>query len=293
VAIARTDAAALLLGVSSDRLPAAVRGFRPASAVKAPSYSFELQQHEVTWGELRTWLARRPELAVGPPPAWVPETGASSFPATGVTWGTARDYCESLGGALPTEPEWELAARGERRRPFPWGAATIDLARTHAFRPGAPLSKVMANPQDVTPGSPEQALHDMAGNALEWTADLYRGDEPGRDDLPAQREDLVFRAVRGLPPAAEPPVHIQAEGAAYRDAGCAEGDCSAFGAASLQYVGFRCVRRPATASVEPAPPPPVAAPPDAGPAQTEPQTPPIKRTGPRGPGRGPIAPNPY
>jgi formylglycine-generating enzyme required for sulfatase activity len=288
VAISGAGSTKVLLGVSSDRLPARVRGFRPALGIVAPDYDFEIQQHEVSMGELAPWLAVNPDHR-HEPPGWLPEADAEAFPATGVPWTTAKAYCESLGGALPTEVEWEYAVRGLDARSNPWGAKAIDLQKTHAFRQGQPLSKVMTNTQDMTAGGPEQSLFDCIGNALEWTADQYRSDGLSSEERFEAPEGSIFRAIRGFPPADEHPGHIQTDGAAYRMAQCAEGPCPPAETERLAYIGFRCVRRPADAPGS-TPFPPEAVLPTIETPQKSPSAggPPQKRRS-----TGPIGPNPY
>ena len=126
-------------------------GFRSQAGVVAPSAAYQLQQHEVTWAELDPWLAQNAAAAFSPPP-WTPadRTARRDLPATGVPWATAQAYCRSLGGNLPTEEQWEYAARGPQRRPNPWGASPLDLARTRAYKgPGARPGVVMKADQDA------------------------------------------------------------------------------------------------------------------------------------------------
>lgn len=288
VTITGTGSSKIILGISSDRLPARVRGFRPALGVLAPDYDFEMQHHEVSIGELQPWLLVNPDHGFEPPD-WLPEDEALLFPATGIPWSSAKAYCESIGGGLPTEVEWEFAARGLDSRSNPWGSRPIELEKTHVFRQGGPLSKVMTNAQDVTPGTPEKAIFDLAGNALEWTADQYRVDGPESEELFEALEGVIFRTVRGLAPAGEHPGHIQADGAAYRSAQCAEGPCQPPENERLKHVGFRCVRRPADAP-ETSSFPPEASLPTIQPLEKAPPAdrPPQKRRT-----TGPIAPNPY
>jgi serine/threonine-protein kinase len=235
----------LLLGVASDKTPDAIPGFRPARGVVAPSAGYELQQHEVTWAELGSWLEQKGGTPP-PAPAWLPADAAerAHLPATAIPWETALAYCRSLGGSLPTEEEWELAARGPERRPYAWGSQPIDLARTHVYGGAkATVSAVMSADQDQTPGDDAHVLYDMMGNALEWTSDLYREDVPKRDESWVQADGMSFRAVRGLPFAADRPASMPAEGAAYRQSLCATGPCPPRTAQALEHVGFRCARR--------------------------------------------------
>ena len=221
-----------------------VAGFRPGAGVVAPAQAFELQQHEVTWAELDPWLIRNTDHRFSPPP-WTPAGEArKDLPATGVPWATAQAYCRSLGGDLPTEEQWEYAARGDRRRPNPWGASPLDLARTRAYggpeaRPG-PVKKA---DQDRTPGPAAGALFDLAGNAREWTLNPYRSDGTGAVEAWTQAGGKTFRAIRGLPLRKAPPRIYPREAAAFRDALCAPAAaCPAKTAAARQAVGFRCAR---------------------------------------------------
>ena len=226
-----------LLGVAEDGLPESVTGFRPRRNVRAPAYAYELQQHEVTFEELEPWLAKTGQSFELP--RWVPTDPAvrRKLPAVGVPWQLAKLYCQSdeIGGNLPTEGEWEYAARGAARRPYPWGDDPVDLARTHA---GGDPQAVMTSDQDRTPSG----IADLLGNAQEWTLELYRMDDAGADESWVQANGLTFRTIRGLPRSTSAET-IAAEGAAYREPFCATGPCPAKGRDLIETIGFRCARR--------------------------------------------------
>jgi len=105
------------------------------------------------------------------PVSWnhIDDTAKLNYPMTLITWAEAAQYCRWAGERLPTEAEWEKAARGTDGRVYPWGDQfKQSLARTaYDFD----LSTV---PVDRYQGgaSPYGALN-MAGNVWEWTADWY------------------------------------------------------------------------------------------------------------------------
>ncbi|MCC6622653.1 MAG: SUMF1/EgtB/PvdO family nonheme iron enzyme [Deltaproteobacteria bacterium] len=226
-----------VLGVStalaSGPLAGRLTGFRPEDAVRAPARAYRLQQHEITWGELELVAPYMPGLALLERPSWVPKDPArrSELPATGVPWSLAREVCKALGGDLPTEAEWEWAARGADKRPFPWGDEAIDERDVRIrLRTPVPVAEVMSSKLDRTPG--EAPIHDLLGNALEWTADLWRDADSGTHR----------RAVRGWP-LARRGQSVPAEGATYRQGVCVTRDCDptaneAYTTSAL--VGFRC-----------------------------------------------------
>jgi formylglycine-generating enzyme required for sulfatase activity len=116
--------------------------------------------------------------------------GYENHPMVMVTWFGARAFCEAEGGRLPTQAEWEKAARGTDGRAYPWGN---ELARNQAnyYNSQDIFEKVFGKGGDTTPvgyyngktygsyqtldGASPYGLHDMAGNVWQWTSDVTEG----------------------------------------------------------------------------------------------------------------------
>jgi len=98
---------------------------------------------------------------------YVAEKGFERFPVTWVSWYGADAYCRSRHKRLPTEAEWEKAARGTDGRRYPWGDE-FDPAKANAGGRSGP-EPVGSYPDGVSP----YGLYDMAGNVWEWVEDWY------------------------------------------------------------------------------------------------------------------------
>jgi formylglycine-generating enzyme required for sulfatase activity len=133
----------------------------PAHQVSVKSFFIDI--YEVTNEDYAKFVEATTR---NPPSTWegVYPKDAAHRPVTGVTWYDANDYARWVGKRLPTEEEWEFAARGTDGRRYPWGN---DWRKGLANANGA--SKGMVNVEDCQDKSPSGALG-MVGNAWEWTA---------------------------------------------------------------------------------------------------------------------------
>jgi serine/threonine-protein kinase len=98
------------------------------------------------------------------------EPAFSDHPVLFVNWPQAGAYCEWAGRRLPTEAEWEKAARGDDQRPYPWGSEPPGPGLLNHADAG--VGDTVAVGQYPAGASPYGAL-DMAGNASEWVLDYY------------------------------------------------------------------------------------------------------------------------
>lgn len=121
------------------------------------------------------------------------EEGYGNHPVNEVTWDGAVAYCSWRGARLPTEAEWEAAARGLDERTYPWGETQPTPERAVYGRGSGETSAIGAHPEGATP----EGVQDLAGNVAEWTSSLY---QPFPYDASDGREDLSVigeRVTRG------------------------------------------------------------------------------------------------
>jgi formylglycine-generating enzyme required for sulfatase activity len=152
---------------------------------------FYIDRYEVTNADYHRFV----KALDRPPPAhWnghAPPPELADHPVTYVSWYDARDYCAWRGKRLPTEFEWEKAARGAEGLKFPWG----DI-----FDPGianTPQSKIgHTTPVGRFPkGASPYGAMDMAGNVWEWTDSWYKPYPGNTRSNPNYGE--MYRIVRG------------------------------------------------------------------------------------------------
>ncbi|MBI3607467.1 MAG: SUMF1/EgtB/PvdO family nonheme iron enzyme [Nitrospirae bacterium] len=199
---------------------------------------YAIDRDEVSVGNYFRWLLhvqpdRRPNV-----PEWLAAAGAvpdrrlATLPAFDVTWFEAAEYCRSHGKRLPTEAEWEKAARGVDGRLFPWGEAAPDATRAVFGRSEEGPVPSVAPVDSMEEGSSPHGLHHMAGNVAEWVQDWSGIDfyvsMPDRN--PQGAKQGRYKVVRGGS-WRSPPVMLRA---ATRGGALPERRAST--------IGFRCAR---------------------------------------------------
>jgi formylglycine-generating enzyme required for sulfatase activity len=222
-------------------------GRNDGPAEEAPEHRLYLravwiERHKVTNAELAAFLNARGHVSSTGEPrfdrddpdarvhevggTWVPDRGFEDHPAVEVSWFGARDYCAWRGRRLPTEAEWEKAARGDDRRPYPWGTG-----------PPTPSLGVFGRPYGATEpgrgrpaGAGPSGVEDLLGNLREWTASALRAYPYRIDDGEAWngRGRVVVRGASHD----DPPGSLHAATRRwYERRGAAAGH---------HFVGFRC-----------------------------------------------------
>jgi formylglycine-generating enzyme required for sulfatase activity len=158
---------------------------------------FWIQETEVTNGMysqcVATGACSAPAQEIGAPVYSNPQF--NSYPVVGVNWDQASAYCSWIQGSLPTEAQWEKAARGATGSTYPWGeeGAACD------FLNFAGCVKHTTGVTDYDDGRSAYGLFDMAGNVFEWIQDWYAEDyyAASPSTNPGGPESGDSRVVRG------------------------------------------------------------------------------------------------
>jgi len=158
---------------------------------------FWIQQTEVTNGMyeqcVKVGSCTAPAQEIGAPVFTNHEF--SSYPIVGVDWNQASAYCSWIQGRLPTEAEWEKAARGTDGNLYPWGNGDPACDVGNLTGCLGHTSAVTDHPDGKSP----YGLYDTAGNVFEWVNDWY--DEKYYENAPTQNptgpESGQYRVIRG------------------------------------------------------------------------------------------------
>jgi len=178
------DGGVVELGGNETKLPASRLSVEP----------FAIGETEVTNAQYAEFVE---ETKYKAPIGWKDNkfsTGSAEEPVVNVTWADANDYCRWLSKKLdatvrlPSEAEWELAARGNTGFKYPWGNGWNDEAAESAETKGK-IRPVKSYPKGRSPFG----AYDMVGNVWEWTSDLFI-DEFGK---PVLREKTIQRIIKG------------------------------------------------------------------------------------------------
>lgn len=182
-----------------SRLAKAYGGTRESYREESPQHVVSLESYAISQTPITVAAYHHFVNAGGTPPAqFTSQLAQPDAPVVNITWTMARAYCHWLSLAtgqryrLPTEAEWECAARGRDGRQYPWGDE-FDTAHATTRESAVGLQPVATYPSGASPWG----LLDMAGSVWEWTLSLdllypYRTDD-GRNDITATGR----RVIRG------------------------------------------------------------------------------------------------
>jgi formylglycine-generating enzyme required for sulfatase activity len=134
--------------------------------------SFSMDVYEVTVGQYAAFLQAK---GIDPPSDWktMNQPAHQMRPVANVDWADAFAFCKWAGKRLPTEAEWEKAARGADGRLYPWGNDPPTPLHANFGKPEWNNHGVLAPVGSFETGKSPYGIYDMAGNVWEWVSDWY------------------------------------------------------------------------------------------------------------------------
>jgi iron(II)-dependent oxidoreductase len=142
---------------------------RPQHVVEGQA--FAMNETEITNAQYRRFVA-----ATGHRAAFYdrhPALGLPDRPVVGVSFADAEAFCTHYGLKLPSEQEYERAARGPQGARFPWGDAPVDATRANYGRDASDGHEMTAPARSFPLGASREGLLNLVGNVWQWTRDFY------------------------------------------------------------------------------------------------------------------------
>ena len=154
---------------TNDKPPAGGPALASPEHLVKMENSYQIDVYEVTNGQWIKFLTESRYKAEGDWRRYY-SIGKEDYPVANVTWADAKAYCEHLGGRLPTEAEWERAARGPENYPFPWGEK-YDPSKSNCNEMGYKDTAEVGRFESDKSG---YGAYDMMGNLQEWTSEKLK-----------------------------------------------------------------------------------------------------------------------
>ena len=169
---------------------------KPAHKVQISA--FFMDKYEVT---VKQYAAFLQESGGDRPAEWktMSKTANQNRPVMGVDWAEAARYCKWAGKRLPTEAEWEKAARGTDGRLYPWGNDPPTPLHANYGKKEWNNHEALVPVGTLEAGKSPYGIYDMAGNVWEWVSDWYDNDyyKNSPSDSPAGPPTGGFKVIRG------------------------------------------------------------------------------------------------
>jgi formylglycine-generating enzyme required for sulfatase activity len=205
---------------------------RPAHKVQVNAFSMDV--YEVTVRQYAEFLRAE---GFNSPLDWktMNQPTHQKYPVANVDWADAAAYCKWAGKRLPTEAEWEKAARGTDGRLYPWGNDPPTPLHANYGKTGSHNYEALAPVGTFENGKSPYGIYDMAGNVWEWVSDWYDTDyyKNSPQQNPEGPPTGGFKVIRG-----------GAWNTSARNLRSSDRYWDPPSFRSLYFPGFRCVKNP-------------------------------------------------